>query len=442
MSQKPLNLRRSWELVKRYRMLVAGAALAGMVAGVGYAVVNPPVRSSQALVVIPAPKPNITTHVLIADSTPVLSKALSAIGSGMTLDELRTQISVSNVTPSVISFTATGKTAAQAESEANAVAASYVSYVGSTSSPVGPIAAHILTPASTATSAALVKQLAIYGFLGLLAGALIGFIVGVQRNRSDRRLRQRDEIARSIGLPVVGSVTTSAVADATGWADLLAKYKPEAVQAWSLRTVLARLLGGGNYPENRSVVTVVSLAADREALAVGPQLAVFAASLGIRTALIICTQRETDAVASFATLRAAAAAWSPASQQQSANLRVIVAGDPDPAQLPDAPLTVLVAIVDGDAPKAPAVVQRGTALLGVSAGNATAEQLARAASAVADANGTVAGILVANPETGDATTGHAANLGRQARGLPTRVNGAAPRVPSGGAANEMREARR
>ena len=57
--------------------------------------------------------------------------------------------------------------------------------------------------------------------------------------------------------------------------------------------------GGG------SSLAVLSLSSDPKALALGPQLAVFAASLGIPTALVIGPQQDANATA---TLRAACAA--------------------------------------------------------------------------------------------------------------------------------------
>ena len=63
------------------------------------------------------------------------------------------------------------------------------------------------------------------------------------------------------------------------------------------------------------------------------------------------------------------------------------------------------------------------AVLGVSAGAATAEQLARAAVSAAADGRDIAGILVADPDPTDHTTGRLPQLAPPAhRKMPTRLN--------------------
>ena len=90
----------------------------------------------------------------------------------------------------------------------------------------------------------------------------------------------------------------------------------------------------------------------------------------------------------------------------------------------DTVLVVVVAVVDSRAPKMPDTMRTNATVIGVSAGAATAEQLARAA-VVAGADGRqITGILVADPDPADQTTGRIAHLGRPARrGLPNRLRG-------------------
>ena len=54
----------------------------------------------------------------------------------------------------------------------------------------------------------------------VLAGALIGVIVALAIGRNDRRLRARDEIANSIGIPVLASVPVAHPSAAAGWTKL------------------------------------------------------------------------------------------------------------------------------------------------------------------------------------------------------------------------------
>ena len=241
MTQQQPNLRRSMRTARRYKGIIGGVALLGVLVGAGYAVFNPPKQTSSALVILPTPKPNIATDALIAQSAPVLSGALQSIGRGTSLSELRKEITVTQATGNVLSINATDKTATEAEADANAVAASFLSFIESKNSPVGAVAGRVFVPATTATSGGAVKQFILYGLIGLVAGALIGLIVAFRKDRGDRRLRTRDQIANSIGLPVLAAMDAEKPGDAGGWLRLFAEYRPEAVQAWTLRTALARL---------------------------------------------------------------------------------------------------------------------------------------------------------------------------------------------------------
>jgi hypothetical protein len=89
-------------------------------------------------------------------------------------------------------------------------------------------------------------------------------------------------------------------------------------------------------------------------------------------------------------------------------------------------LTVVVAVVDGQTPQDATDVIRTTAtVLGVSAGAATAEQLARVAASAAVGGHDIIGILVADPDPADTTTGRLPQVERPAqRRRPTRSNGA------------------
>ena len=209
----------------------------------------------------------------------------------VSLQTLRSRIQVKSLTSDIISISAQGKTAAQAERTANAVADSYVAYVRSASRPGPPVQARILQPATTATGTPLPIRLLVTGGLGALIGALIGAIVALAIGRKDRRLRERDEIADSIGVPVLASIPVGHPSDAAGWAKLLEDYEPGVVDAWRLRKALHHLgLTDVNHTDvsagSGSSLAVLSLSSDPKALALGPQLAVFAASLGIPTALV------------------------------------------------------------------------------------------------------------------------------------------------------------
>lgn len=440
MSGQALDLRRSAQIVRRHKALAGAVVGLGILAGGVYAVLEPPPLTSAALVALPqsaqstqgedatingVPDPFTTTQDVIAGSSQVLAGALPNVRPAMSVDELRSEVQVASVTPYIISVSAKGKTAAEAEATANAVADSYIEYVGSGNSPIGQVSAHLLEAATSATGSPL-EQLAVDVLVGAVFGAVIGAIAALAIGRNDRRLRNRDEIADSIGIPVVASVPVRHPSDAAGWTNLLEDYEPGGVDAWRLRKALYQLgLVGVNATESGagsgSSLAMLSLSSDRNALALGPQLAVFAASLGIPTALVVGPQQDTNLTA---TLRTACGA--PASPKQARNLQVTVSDQHHAAQLPGAALTIVVAVVDGKTPRVADTMRTTTTVLGVSAGAATAEQLALVAASAAADGRDIAAIFVADPESADPTTGRLPQLARPGQQrMPTRMTGTA-----------------
>ncbi|HLJ98877.1 MAG TPA: hypothetical protein VKU39_03100 [Streptosporangiaceae bacterium] len=436
MSQQVLDLRTSARLIGRHKVLVAVVMVLSMVAGAGYALHYPPMLTSTALVVLPqsaaqsAPggnnggaDPYTATQEVIAGSNEVLRNALPEVQPPMTLSELVRVVQVGSLTPFVISISAKSKVASDAEVTANAVAKSYISYIGSANSPVGRVSAQLLQPASSATGPTPAKQVAIFVGLGALVGALVGVIIALAMRRRDWRLRARDEIADAIGVPVFASIPAQAPRDAAGWTKLLQDYQPEPVAAWRLHRTLYELglIGADSEDPAAADVTLamLSLASDRHALALAPQLAAFAASAGIRTALVMGPQQDTNATAS---LRAACAA--PPAPLYSGNLQIAVVDRDEDGKPPDATLTVIVAVVDGQTPKIADTIRGAVAVLGVSAGAATAGELARVAASAAADGLEITGIMVADPDPADATTGLAPDVSRPGRGKsPTRLTG-------------------
>jgi hypothetical protein len=415
MSQQPLDLRRSVHIIRRHKILVGSIAAAGVLLGVAYGLLQPVMVSSSALVVLPPNAPPVATEVVIADSDPVLIGALPHIQPPVSLSTLEGDVEASTVTSGIITIVAHGKDAAQAGAIANAVANSYVGYVGEPNSPVGHVAARVLEPATGATGTDHLKKLIIDAIIGMIVGLVIGFIIALGASRNDRRLRERDEIANSIGMPVLASVPVDHPVDTAGWGRLLEEYQPGVVHAWRLRKAL-QFLGAG---DGHSSIMVLSLSSDPGALALGPQLAIFAASLGITTTLFVGPQQDANAVAA---LRAACAVAPKVSSELSPNLRTVVSDDDSPRL--DTSLTVVVAVIDPRNPRIPPTARTNTAVLGVSAGKATGEQLARAAVAAASDGREIVGIVVADPESIDRTTGQIPYLGRpMRRRLPTRLVG-------------------
>lgn len=450
MSQ-PLDLHKSITIVRRFKVLVGIMSVLGLLAGVGYAAFNPPSPSSTAVISFPSSVASTATQVVIADSDPVLLAAAARVNPPVPVGTLRSDVQVKSLTNYLVSITSTGKTGAQAEAIANAVADSYIAYVANKKSPVTHVTAEVFQPAVSAATQSPLEGMLIAAVTGAVAGALVGSVVALAIGRKDRRLRQRDHIANSIGVPVLASIPVGHPSDPAGWTKLLQNYKPQAVHAWQLRTVLRYLgifdqaFGRSPHDETRPPMpegggcgvslAVVSLSSDPGALALGPQLAVFAATQGIPTALVIGPQQDKDATAALRT----ACAASQSSSKLPSLLRFIVSSDSDSDsdrdidetvdQRKDTALLVVVAVVDDRAPKMPATVRTGATVIGVSAGRATAEQLARAAVAAGADGRDVSGILVADPESTDKTTGRVPHLIRPPRRrLPNSLKGVVTEV--------------
>jgi capsular polysaccharide biosynthesis protein len=424
MSQQALDLRRSSQIVRRHKVLVAIVAVLGILGGCGYAVLNPPKLTSSALVVLPQSAPSMATQVVIAESDPVLTKALPHISPALSLQQLRGDIHVNSLTNYVISFAAKGNTASAAENIADSVASSYIDYVGSVNGPVGFVPVRLLESAGSATGTKPLVSGLIAAVAGALVGALIGIILALVIGRGDRRLRERDELANALGVPVLASVPVDHPADAAAWTRLFESYRPGVVDAWRLRKALQQLgvIGRAHdddvAPETGEDVdipslAVLSLASDPGALALGPQLAVFAATLGVPTALVIGPQQDTAATATLRAVCAASAAASAA--RLPSKLRLVVAGSGNLGESLDAAFLVVVIVVDGKNPHLPDTIPTDMAVLGVSAGSATAEQLVLAAANAAIGGRETEGILLADPEPTDRTTGHISYLPRKTR---------------------------
>jgi capsular polysaccharide biosynthesis protein len=416
-----MDLRRLVQAMRRYRIIVVAVAVLGLAVGVGYTFVKPPTLTSQALVWLPTTK-NVQTSVLIADSTSVLEGAALTLQPHVPLATMRKQVKVGNLTANILSISASGSTADGAEDMANAVATSYLTYISQPNSPGGRMFGKMAQSATTATGTTLPVRLGLLGGLGLLAGFLAGILIALGISRGDRRLRERDEIADALGVPVLAAVPVWHPSDAAAWTKLLQAYEPSVLHAWNLRKAL-RYLGLSDFrsPDSGSTsLSVVSIAGDRGALALGPQLAVFTASLGIPTLLVVGANTEAGAIATLAAACAAGPEVVP-------NLRVGVR-DEDGGR-PRAALKIVVAVLDDQAPRMVSGPRTAATILAVSAGAANAEQLARVAVGAASAGRDIVGILVADPDPTDHTTGRLPQRTRMARrSRPTRVTGTATKT--------------
>ena len=200
MRQETLGLSRFLQLVRRAWTAVGEVAVVSLVAGIVFAALHPPMLTSTALVVLPQPPPSAqaatsigppdpytVTQEVIADSNQVLSAALSYVRPAMSLAELRGDVQIKSVTPYLITVSAKGRDAADAEATANAVARSYIAYVSSESSPAGHVEAQMLESAASATGRSLPVSLLVTGGFSALYGAIVGVIIALAFGWADRR---------------------------------------------------------------------------------------------------------------------------------------------------------------------------------------------------------------------------------------------------------------
>jgi hypothetical protein len=248
-------------------------------------------------------------------------------------------------------------------------------------------------------------RLLVWTVVSVLLFALLGLgiasLIVVALARRDRRLRTRDEIADALGSPVIGSVKSLRVRNTAGWSLLLESYRPSPTDAWSLRQTLDRVGAGtllaaasglrGADSRSRLTVALVVPADDPGALAVAGQLASHTASLGVTTHLT-ARQRHAAADALWAT--------SASGEQMRAGLRV------DPRRRKSSSDLILeLAVVDRQQPVLGDLRRADAIVLIVSSGTATEEDLARVAVAAYEAGGRFTGVVVADPDSLDHTTG-------------------------------------
>lgn len=521
MSEQIVDLRSVWAILRRHSRALAVAAVVGGAAGGAALQVLPTEYSSTTMVLFPAAQPGasastnahaIDTQVEIATSDTVLARAGQAVHPRLGAPEMADRISVESPTQDVLTITARGTTADQAERLATAVAEADIEYLQEAASGLGnderaaidkrkatlatSLGAvqgeltstterlHGEVPSSAAAKAdaatlaqltarqadlvlqidALDKQLAsqssssqpsagprlvgaaspaqtqsavlrgmVFVGLGAASALLLGAALAILRGRREKSLRSRDQIADSIGIPVVASVQSRAPRSVAGWVSLLGSYAPSSTDTWALHQLLQRFTpdaGTGvqsstgrrgraqpDSPSRSSRLLVLTLDGDQQALSFGPQLASFAAANGRRTRLVTASQRQESTNA----LRAACSRIG--DQQPRPGLTVVVDQPADALEHGD--LAVQCLTVSRQQPGTLlAHVDDVVTLLVVSAGGATAEELARLALAADEAGTPLQGIVVANPDPLDRTTGRLPAERAVLAPLPSLMTGA------------------
>jgi capsular polysaccharide biosynthesis protein len=284
--------------------------------------------------------------------------------------------------------------------------------------------ASVIQQASPAVRPVLAERLAVFALLGILIVVMLAALLLMTLGRRDRKLRSRDEIADALGSAVIASIRSRVPKGVSGWAALLEGYTPGTVDAWALRQALRQLVLGDSALGSRQdhglaslhqmSITVISLADDRRGLAMGPQLASFAAASGISTRLVGGQRHES-----------AAALWTACSSVGPEDeVRAGLVVDTHGQRQTDVELTIVMVVVDRRKPELIALPDTTVTVLAVASGSATAEDLARTAVTADDAGSRIDGILVADPDKLDRSTGRLSHQERlQQVVLPTRLTG-------------------
>jgi hypothetical protein len=284
----------------------------------------------------------------------------------------------------------------------------------------------VIQPASPATGRPLLWQLAVWPLAGALLTTLLTAGGILARSRGDRRLRSRDEIADAAGAVVLASLRVRPQRSTRGWSRLLAGYTAGPVDAWAVRRLLRDLIpaaaaprpsgrgknprrpAGGDHP---SSVVILTLSGDVKALAVGPQLAACAASLGIATRLVTGSGHPSGA-----------ALWNACGLTRTEPIRAGLAlGGSTPRER--ASMTVTLAQLDRLDPKPGELPRTGTVLLAVGAARCTEEDLARLTMALHEAGRRLDGVVVADPDRSDRSSGRLLTEEQDQVVLPLRVTG-------------------
>ena len=290
----------------------------------------------------------------------------------------------------------------------------------------GP-AAQIIVEPTPAQRSNLVRWTMIAVVVGALLALGLSTLVLSIMSRRDRRLRTRDEVADAMGSAVIGSVRARPQRAAAGWSALMERYEPSVTEAWSLRQALDHVGLGDltvrpghsdqrNQRARSRVLTVVTLSDDPRGLAVGPQLASHAASLGLRTRLVTKQGHESSSVlwAACSTLR------------RDDEVRPGLHVDTRRRKGVD-DLTVELVVVDRKNPQFIGIDSNAVTLLAVASSSATAEDLARTAVAAYEAGGRISGVIVADPDNLDRSTGRLLLQQRSEQmPLPHRMTGVEP----------------
>jgi hypothetical protein len=280
----------------------------------------------------------------------------------------------------------------------------------------------VVQRATAATGLSIWVRMLIWAPLCAVVFTILAAVVLLVAARRDPRVRIRDEIADAVGSPVLGAVRSLPQRSVAGWSTLLEAYEATPKESWAFRQILRglvpddrkrelRVAGKVEHPKSLSML---SLSGDQRGLALAPQLAVFASSLGVTTRLVTAVGHES-----------AATLWAATAIEREMPLREgLYVGDTADGKTVD--LSIYVVVLDRNKPSFGEAPLSEATILSVAAGVATEQELARVAIAVDDTGQRIDGIVVADPDQTDRTSGrHTMDERSRRPALPTRLTGIA-----------------
>jgi len=480
MNEQDVDTSRVLNALRRRRKALVALGLAGLVVGAALAFIVPALPSATAVVLLPdqvtevpgTPTPDVKTQIVLAESTPVLTTAISRSGIATTPRTLRRHLDVVANSSDVLSITAAARTGPQAIELANAVARSYVSYVTTTDdtsagssiaglqsevqslsgqlhSVQGQIAhlqgvlagrsvapsnrpkdvaalsslqgeeasitlqinsldneitdarlgsvlaagsVRVLQPATSANHSSLLRPL-IFALAGAVAGFVLAFLLVVLGATRRRQLYRRSEIAATVGLPVVASVSAGRCKSTGEWNRAI-EEEPLPRDEWNLARALAVI--GIDGPGSTCSAAVLVLAGDRRALSVPVRLAAAAARRGVSSALVLVGADIPDELRAACTLSG-----------RSERPALLATFDSEERYLNarDSSATIVATALGQEKPELRALPGLGVGVLAVTAGFASGDDLARLALAASGAGLEIRGVVVVNPDDRDVSIG-------------------------------------
>jgi capsular polysaccharide biosynthesis protein len=259
-----------------------------------------------------------------------------------------------------------------------------------------------------------------FGGIGLVAGLLVGIVAAFVRGRKDRRLRRRDEIARAAGVAVLASVSASPKKTSEDLLGILEHFEPSVGDKAAMRRLMDELgvprhavhppagasQNGSSAPHQGVDLTAFVLAGDAKAITAAAELPAFAATLGMRVALVV--GGDDPATRQLSVACAARDALDPGATRPNFLTYASSPGNPpegvDFAVRIEVVNPVTVDVADWDSPKTTSDRISSTVLI-LSSGYATPEEVEVIAIAAEHHGQPLVGVVVADPEPSDRTAG-------------------------------------